>query len=81
MEEQARPTGITYEDANNPGSIVVFEGREARIVNLRSRASIFEQSSQRLTLDVGGRYLVIVGYFSDGELIETIRADPFSGTP
>ena len=84
MEEQAKPTGITYEEAieaAKQGGSVTFEGRRARVVGFDSKSSIDEPNTSRLTLDLGDRYLMIVGYFWSGEFIEERRQDPFSGPP
>jgi len=84
MEEEAKPTGITYEEAIEAaehGGTVTFEGREARVVGFNSKSSFDEPNTSRLTLDLGGDYLVIVGHFWGGEFIEERREDPFSGPP
>jgi hypothetical protein len=84
MEEEAKPTGITYQEAieaAQQGGSVTFEGREARVVGFDSKSSIDEPNTSRLTLDLGGRYVMIVGHFWGGELIEERREDPFSGPP
>jgi len=84
MEEEAKPTGITYEEAIEAaehGGTVTFEGREARVVGFNSKSSFEEPNTSRLTLDLGGDYLVIVGHFWGGEFIEERREDPFSGPP
>jgi hypothetical protein len=81
MEEEAKPTGITYEEAivaAKQGGTVTFEGREARVVGFDSKSSIDEPNTSRLTLDLGDEYLVIVGHFWGGEFIEERRQDPFS---
>src|SRR5215218_389408 len=62
MEEEAKPTGITYEEAIEAaehGGTVTFEGREARVVGFNSKSSFDEPNTSRLTLDLGGDYLVI----------------------
>ena len=84
MEEEAKPTGITYEEAIEAaehGGTVTLEGREARVVGFNSKSSFDEPNTSRLTLDLGGEYLVIVGHFWGGEFIEEHRQDPFSGPP
>jgi hypothetical protein len=84
MEEEAKPTGITYEEAieaAKQGGTVTFEGREARVVGFDSKSSIDKPNTSRLTLDVGEKYLVIVGHFWGGEFIEEHRQEPFSGPP
>ena len=84
MEEEAKPTGITYQEAieaAKQGGTVTFEGREARVVGFDSKSSIDEPNTSRLTLDVGEKYLVIVGHFWGGEFIEEHRQEPFSGSP
>jgi hypothetical protein len=84
MEEEAKPTGITYQEAiqaAKQGGTVTFEGREARVVGFDSKSSIDEPNTSRLTLDVGEKYLVIVGHFWGGEFIEEHRQEPFSGPP
>jgi hypothetical protein len=84
MEEEAKPTGITYQEAiqaAKQGGTVTFEGREARVVGFDSKSSIEEPNTSRLTLDVGEKYLVIVGHFWGGEFIEEHRQDPSSGPP
>ena len=81
MEEQAKPTGITYEEAieaAKQGGTLTFEGRKARVVSFDSKSSIDEPNTSRLTLDLGDEYLVIVGHFWGGEFIEERRQDPFS---
>jgi hypothetical protein len=84
MEEEAKPTGITYQEAieaAKQGGTVTFEGREARVVGFDSKSSIDEPNTSRLTLDLGDEYLVIVGHFWGGEFIEERRQEPFSGPP
>ena len=85
MEEEAKPTGITYEEAIEAaehGGSVTFEGREARVIGFDSKSSFEEPNTARLTLDLGEEeYLMIVGHFWDGEFIEERREDPFSGPP
>ena len=84
MEEEAKPTGITYQEAieaAKQGGTVTFEGREARVVGFDSKSSIDEPNTSRLTLDLGDEYLVIVGHFWGGEFIEEHRQEPFSGPP
>jgi hypothetical protein len=84
MEEEAKPTGITYQEAieaAKQGGTVTFEGREARVVGFDSKSSIDKPNTSRLTLDVGEKYLVIVGHFWGGEFIEEHRQEPFSGPP
>jgi hypothetical protein len=84
MEEEAKPTGITYAEAieaAKQGGTVTFEGREARVVGFDSKSSIDEPNTSRLTLDLGEKYLVIVGHFWGGEFIEEHRQEPFSGSP
>jgi hypothetical protein len=84
MEEEAKPTGITYQEAieaAKQGSTVTFEGREARVVGFDSKSSIDEPNTSRLTLDLGEKYLVIVGHFWGGEFIEEHRQEPSSGPP
>jgi len=84
MDEEAKPTGITYGEAieaAKQGGTVTFEGREARVVGFDSKSSIDEPNTSRLTLDLGDECLVIVGHFWGGEFIEEHRQDPFSGPP
>jgi hypothetical protein len=84
MEEEAKPTGITYQEAieaAKQGGTVTFEGREARVVGFDSKPSIDEPNTSRLTLDLGEKYLMIVGHFWGGEFIEEHRQEPFSGPP
>jgi hypothetical protein len=84
MEEEAKPTGITYQEAieaAKQGGTVTFEGREARVVGFDSKSSIDEPNTSRLTLDLGEKYLMIVGHFWGGEFIEEHRQEPFSGPP
>ena len=82
MDQEAKPTGITYEEAieaAKQGGSVTFEGRQARVVGFDSKSSIDEPNTSRLTLDLGDGYLVIVGHFWGGEFIEEHRQDLFSG--
>ena len=51
------------------------------MVSFNSKTSIDEPNTAQLTLDLGGRYVMIVGHFWGGELIEERREDPFSGAP
>jgi hypothetical protein len=84
MEEEAKPTGITYAEAieaAKQGGTVTFEGREARVVGFDSKSSIDEPNTSRLTLDLGEKNLVIVGHFWGGEFIEEHRQELFSGPP
>jgi hypothetical protein len=84
MDEEARPTGITYEEAIEAaehGGTVTFEGREAQVVGLNTKTSIEAPHSARLTLDLGDEYVVIAGHFWNGEFMEERREDPFSGPP
>ena len=84
MDEEAKPTGITYQEAieaAKQGGSVTFEGHEARVVGFDSKSSIDEPNTSRLTLDLGEKYLVIVGHFWGGEFIEEHRQDPSSGPP
>jgi hypothetical protein len=60
MDEEAKPTGITYEEAieaAKQGGSVTFEGRQARVVGFDSKSSIDEPNTSRLTLDLGDKYL------------------------
>jgi predicted nucleic-acid-binding Zn-ribbon protein len=76
VTEGDKPTGITYEDAieaaEHRGSID-FEGRKARVVGFNTKSSIDERNSARIMLDLGDEYLVLVGYFWGGELMEESR--------
>jgi hypothetical protein len=83
MEEEAKPTGITYQEAikaAEQGSTVTFEGREARVIGFRTRSTIDTPNAARLTLDLGNEYVVIVGHFQNGEFIGVRREDPLSGS-
>jgi hypothetical protein len=81
MTEEGRPTGIQYEDALEAAAssgTVEFEGRQVRVVGLQERSGLFELPSQRLTLDLGEEYLVLICYLSgDDEFMETSRERPF----
>jgi hypothetical protein len=82
--EEAKPTGITYDEAIEAArysGTVTFEGREARVVSFNSKTSFDEPYTAQLTLDLGGRYVTLVGHFWGGELMEERREDPFSGAP
>ena len=49
-----------------------------RVVGLQERSGLFELPSQRLTLDLGKGYLVLICYLSDDEeFMETSREHPF----
>jgi len=81
MTEEGRPTGIQYEDALEAAAssgTVEFEGRQVRVVGLQERSGLFKLPSQRLTLDLGEGYLVLICYLSDDEeFMETSRERPF----
>jgi len=49
------------------------------VVSFNSKSSIDDPNTSQLTLDLEGRYVVIVGHFWNGELMEERREDPFSG--
>jgi hypothetical protein len=76
MTEEARPTGITYEDAidaaQHSGS-VDFEGREVRVAGLNIKSAINERNSARITLDLGDENLVLLGHFWGDEFMEEGR--------
>jgi hypothetical protein len=81
MTEEGRPTGIQYEDAQNAskhGGSVDFEGRKVRIIGFNSNTGTDEAPSAQLDLDLGDEYLVLLGYFSAGEFMETSRERPLS---
>jgi hypothetical protein len=81
MGEEGRPTGIHYEDAQNAanhGGSVDFEGRKVRIIGFNSKTGTDEAPSAQLDLDLGDEYLVLIGYFSAGEFMETSRERPLS---
>ena len=74
--EEARPTGITREDAEEAvmhQGTVDFEGRQARVVRLNVQTGIGMPHSALLGLDLGDRRIELSGYFSNGEFIETSR--------
>ena len=66
---EERPTGIN-EDEIHYGRVIDFEGRPARIAGLDTKNA---PHPTRLVLDVGEHYLVLVGYFRGGELMEERR--------
>jgi len=76
MTEEAKPTGITYDDAiqaaQHSGS-VDLEGREVRVAGLNIKSAINEGNSARITLDLGDKYLVLVGHFWGDEFMEEGR--------
>jgi hypothetical protein len=79
MGEEGRPTGIRYEDAQNAanhGGSVAFEGRKVRIIGFNSNTGTDEAPSAQLDLDLEDEYLVLLGYFSAGEFMETSRERP-----
>ena len=83
MAEEKRPTRIRYEDAMHAakhGGGVDFEGREVRVVSFEPKSGLFEAPSARLTFDLGDEYLVLLGYFSAGEFMETSRERPLEDT-
>ena len=69
---EERPTGIN-EDEIHYGRVIDFEGRPARIAGLNTKTQIDAPYPTRLVLDVGDHYLVLVGYFRGGELMEERR--------
>ncbi len=76
MTEEAKPTGITYEDAIEAAqhsASVDFEGREVRVAGLNTKTSIDERNSARIVLDIGDEYLVLVGHFWGDEFMEEGR--------
>jgi hypothetical protein len=76
MTQEAKPTGITYEDAKEAAhhsASVHFEGREVRVAGLRTKTSIDERNSARIVLDIGEEYLVLVGRFWGEEFMEEGR--------
>ena len=76
MAEEARPTGITHDDAIEAarhGGSVDFEGREVRVVGLNIKSAINERNSARITLDLEDEYLVLVGHFWGNEFMEEGR--------
>ena len=78
MEEQIRPTGITYEDAMHAaqrGGGIDFEGRKARVVHLSQKSGRDTPHSARIELDLG-EHLVLFGYFSGEEFMEVGRKRP-----
>ena len=83
MGEEGRPTGLQYEDAQNVanhGGSVDFEGRKVRIIGFNSKTGTDEAPSAQLDLDLGDEYLVLLGYFSAGEFMETSRERPLEDT-
>jgi hypothetical protein len=81
MGEEGRPTSIHYEDAQNAanhGGSVNFEGRKVRIIGFNSNTGTDEAPSAQLDLVLGDEYLVLLGYFSAGEFMETSRERPLS---
>jgi hypothetical protein len=82
MREEARPTGIHYEDAQNAanhGGSVDFEGRKVRIIGFNSKTGTEEAPSAQLELDLGDEYLALICYLSDDdEFMETSRERPLS---
>jgi hypothetical protein len=66
---EERPTGIN-EDEIHYGRVIDFEGRPARIAGLDTKNA---PHPRRLVLDGGDHYLVLVGYFRGGELMEERR--------
>jgi hypothetical protein len=80
MREEIRRTGITYEDAvdaaRHSGSID-FEGRKARVVHLSQRSGRDTPHSARVELDLGDRYLTLLGFFRGEEFMEETRERPF----
>ena len=49
-----------------------------RVVGLQERSGLFELPSQRITLDLGEKYLALICYLSDDdEFMETSRERPF----
>lgn len=77
MAQEGRPTGISYEDATDPGRFVDFDGAPAQVVSLKADSESGALPSARLELDLGSEYVVLIGYFSNGELMETGRERPF----
>ncbi len=73
MAEEGRPTGISREDAKDPGAVVDFEGRRAEVVHFSEKSSRLALPSAQLVLDVGDERLALEGYFSDDEFIEVER--------
>jgi hypothetical protein len=69
---EERPTGIN-EDEIHYGRVIDFEGRSARIAGLNTKMQIDAPYPTRLVLDVGDHYLVLIGYFRGGELMEEGR--------
>ena len=76
MTEEAKPTGITHDDAIEAarrGANVDFEGREVGVAGLNIKSAINERNSARITLDLGDEYLVLVGHFWGNEFMEEGR--------
>jgi hypothetical protein len=83
VSDERRRTGITYEDAIGAarhGGRIDFEGRKARVVHLSQRSGKYTPHSARVELDLGNRYLTLLGFFRDDEFMEEARELPFPGT-
>jgi hypothetical protein len=79
MTEEVRPTRIHYEDAVQAvklGANVDFEGRKVRVVSISARTGRHTPYSERLDLDLGDEYVVLLGYIRGGEFIEEGRERP-----
>ncbi len=60
------------------GGSVDFEGRKVRVVSLETKSGIGALYTEQLELDLGDRYVTLLGYWSGaGEFIETGRERPF----
>ena len=80
MSEEIRRTGITYEDAMaaaRRGGSIDFEGRKARVVHLSQRSGTDTPHSARIDLDLGDRYLALLGFSRGEEFMEEARERPF----
>lgn len=80
MAKEIRRTGITYQDAieaAHRGGSIDFEGRKARVVHLSQRSGRDMPHSARVELDLGDRYLALIGFFSGEEFMEEARERPF----
>ena len=76
MTEEGISTGIQYDDALEAakhGGNVDFEGRKVRVVSISARTGRHTPYSERLDLDLGDEYVVLLGYIRGGEFIEEGR--------
>jgi hypothetical protein len=73
MTEEGRPTGISREDAKDPGRIVDFEGQRAEVFHFSEKSSMFAARRAQLVLDRSDERLVLWGYFRGDEFMEVER--------